>query len=204
MNFQLQPGKLFYNNSNLIVINLKGNRQLYRMTTEEFKNKVIPYSVKLYPMIFRILKNEEETRDALQELMMKLWNKRTDLNKCTNLSAYIITTAKNYSFDLLKKKRPLVLNEKEQYKILNIEENGIDLEKREKHEYVHMAIEKLPENYKTVIQLRDIDGFSFEEIKEMTGFEITHIRVILSRARLKVKQEVEKIYDYDESGRTFR
>ena len=36
------------------------------MTAEEFKNKVIPYSTKLYPMIFRILKNEEETRDALK------------------------------------------------------------------------------------------------------------------------------------------
>ena len=174
------------------------------MTTEEFKNKVIPYSVKLYPMIFRILKNEEETRDALQELMLKLWNKRTDLMQCSNLSAYIITTAKNYSFDLLKKKRPVIIGEKDEYKILNIAENGFDHEKREKYEYVHKTIEKLPENFKKVIRLRDIDGFSFEEIKEMTGYEIAHIRVILSRARLKVKQEIEKIYDYDESGRTFR
>lgn len=174
------------------------------MTTEEFKNKVIPYSVKLYPMIFRILKNEEETRDTLQELMLKLWNKRTELDQCTNLSAYIITIAKNYSFDLLKKKRPLVIGENDEYKILNIAENGIDPEKQEKYEHVHKTIEKLPEKLRTVIQMRDIDGFSFEEIKEMTGFEITHIRVILSRARLKVKQEIEKIYDYDESRSTFR
>lgn len=155
-------------------------------------------------MIFRILKNEEETRDALQELMLKLWNKRTDLNQCSNLSAYIITTAKNYSFDLLKKKRPAVIGENDEYKILNIAENGIDSEKLEKYEYVHKTIEKLPEKLRTVIQLRDIDGLSFEEIKEMTGFEITYIRVILSRARLKVKQEVEKIYDYDETRRFIR
>lgn len=174
------------------------------MTTEEFKNKVIPYSVKLYPMIFRILKNEEETRDALQELMLKLWNKRTDLKKCNNLQAYIITSAKNYSFDLLKRKRPIALEEKEEYKILNIEEKGIDLEDREKYEYVQKTIEKLPENFKTVIQLRDIDGFTFEEIKEITGFEVAHIRVILSRARMKVKQEVEKIYNYDESERIIK
>lgn len=174
------------------------------MTTEEFKNMVIPYSVKLYPMIFRILKNEEETRDALQELMLKLWNKRTDLNQCSNLTAYIITTAKNYSFDLLKKKRPAVIGENDEYKILNIAENGIDSEKQAKYEYVHKTIEKLPEKFRTVIQLRDIDGLSFEEIKEMTGFEITYIRVILSRARLKVKQEVEKIYDYDETRRFIR
>ena len=174
------------------------------MTAEEFKNKVIPYSVKLYPMIFRILKNEEETRDALQELMLKLWSKRTDLKTCSNLSAYIITTAKNYSFDLLKKKRPVIVGEKEEHRILNIAENGIDPDKRERYEYVHKTIEKLPEKLKTVIQLRDIDGFSFEEIKEMTGFEIAHIRVILSRARLKVKQEIEKIYDYDETRRFVR
>ena len=174
------------------------------MTAEEFKNKVIPYSVKLYPMIFRILKNEEETRDALQELMLKLWSKRTDLKTCSNLSAYIITTAKNYSFDLLKKKRPVIVGEKEEHRILNIAENGIDPDKQERYEYVHKTIEKLPEKLKTVIQLRDIDGFSFEEIKEMTGFEITYIRVILSRARMKVKQEIEKIYDYDETQRFVR
>lgn len=174
------------------------------MTAEEFKNKVIPYSVKLYPMIFRIIKNEEETRDAMQDLMLKLWYKRTDLMQCSNLSAYIITTAKNYSFDLLKKKRPTIFGEKDEFKILNIAENGIDPEKRERYEYVHKTIEKLPEKFRTVIQLRDIDGFSFEEIKEMTGFEIAHIRVILSRARLRVKQEVEKIYDYDETRRFVR
>ena len=174
------------------------------MTAEEFKNKVIPYSTKLYPMIFRILKNEEETRDALQDLMLKLWNKRTDLKKCSNLSAYIITTAKYYSFDLLKKKRPSTFREKDEYKILNIEENSFDPEKREKYEYVHKTIEKLPDKFKTVIRLRDIDGFTFEEIKEMTGYEITHIRVILSRARLKVREEIEKIYDYEDTRRIAR
>jgi len=174
------------------------------MTAEEFKDKVIPYSVKLYPLIFRILKNEEETRDALQDLMLKLWNKRTDLKQCSNLSAYIITVAKNDSFDLLKKKRPHVITEKDEFKILNIEASSIDPEKQEKYEYIHKTIEKLPDKYKTVIQYRDIDGFTFEEIKEITGFEITHIRVILSRARLKVKQEIEKIYDYDETRRFAR
>lgn len=174
------------------------------MTAEEFKNKVIPYSKKLYPLIFGILKNEEETRDALQDLMLKLWNKRTDLETCSNLSAYIITVAKNYSFDLLKKKRPMVFKEKDEFKILNIEETGYDPEKREKYEYVRQTIEKLPDKLRAVIRLRDIDGFTFEEIKEMTGFEITHIRVILSRARMKVKQEIEKIYDYDETRRFAR
>ncbi len=171
------------------------------MTAEEFKNKAIPMSRKLYPMLFRILKKEEETRDALQDLMLKLWSKRKELDKCTNLEAYIITMAKNHSFDLLKKKRPSAIGEKEEYRILNMETNDTNPELMEKYEQVHRIIEKLPEKLQTVIRLRDIDGFTFEEIKEITGFEPPYLRVILSRARLKVKQEVEKIYDYDETRR---
>jgi RNA polymerase sigma-70 factor, ECF subfamily len=178
---------------------LKSIRQIKQMTAEEFKNKIIPFSRKLYPMLFRILKNEEETRDALQDLMVKLWNRKSDLEKCTNQTAYIITVAKNYSFDLLKKKRPDKIGEKEEYKILNIESGDVHHDIKEKYEHVQKAIENLPEKYRTIIQLRDIDGFSFEEIKGMTGFEIPYLRVILSRARLKVKQEVEKIYDYDKT-----
>ncbi len=172
------------------------------MTAEEFKNNVIPFSRKLYPMIFRILKNEEETRDALQDLMLKLWNKRDYLESCTNQSAYIVTMAKNQSFDLLKKRRPLKIGEKEEYKIANLEDGSVHHETLEKYKHVQKTIEKLPEKYRRVIRLRDIDGFSFEEINEMTGFEVPYLRVILSRARLKVKQEVEKIYDYDKTRET--
>lgn len=171
------------------------------MTAEEFKNKVIPYSVKLFPMLFRILKNEEETRDALQDLMLKLWNKKADLEQCNNLSAYIITAAKNHCFDLLKKNRPNLMNEETEKQLLRIEALETDPEKTERLEHVHRVIGQMPEKYRTVIQLRDIDGFTFDEIKEMTGFEIPNIRVILSRARLKVKEEVEKIYDYERTGR---
>ena len=174
------------------------------MTTEEFKNKVIPFSVKLYPMLFRILKNEEETRDALQELMLRLWNKKEELDKCTNQSAYIFTAAKNYSFDLLKKKRPETIDEKQEYKLLNLEVEGADSDTIERYQRVRQVINDLPEKYKTVIQLRDIDGFSFDEIKEMTGYEVANLRVILSRARQKVKETIEKIYDYDTSGKYAR
>jgi RNA polymerase sigma-70 factor (ECF subfamily) len=167
------------------------------MTGEEFKNTVIPFSRKLYPMLKRILKDEEETRDALQDLMLKLWNKRHELDNCENPNAYIIAVSKNYSFDLLKKKRPSNIGEKEEYLLLNLETADLHPEVKEKYEHVHKVIEKLPEKYRAVIQFRDIDGFSFEEIKEITGFEVPYIRVILSRARTKVKQEVEKIFNYE-------
>ncbi|HPF50465.1 MAG TPA: RNA polymerase sigma factor [Draconibacterium sp.] len=170
------------------------------MTTEEFKNTVIPFSRKLYPMLFRILGDEEETRDALQDLMVKLWDKRKELKKCDNQSAYIIAVARNLSFDLLKKKRPVRIDGKEDNKMMLLKADDHS-DARERLNHVRTVIGQLPEKYREVISLRDIDGFEFEEIKEMTGYEVPYIRVLLSRARQKVKEEVEKTYDYGLSGK---
>ena len=168
------------------------------MTEADFKNSVIPYSRKLYPMLRRILKDEEETRDALQELMAKLWSKRDELDKCRNQQAFIVTVAKNYSFDLLKRKRLINFSVNGEQQFFHIESDEVSPDLKEKFEQVHKAIEKLPERYREIIRLRDIDGFTYEEIKEMTGLEVPHIRVVLSRARQKVKEEVEKIYNYED------
>jgi len=170
------------------------------MTTEEFKNTVIPFSRKLYPMLFRILRDEEETRDALQDLMVKLWNKRDELKNCNNPSAYIFTMARNLSFDLLKKRRPMRMDENDERKMMLLNSEDAT-EVRERMEQVRKVIEQLPEKYREVINLRDIDGLEFDEIKEMTGYEVPYIRVLLSRARQKVKEEVEKTYDYGLSGK---
>jgi RNA polymerase sigma-70 factor, ECF subfamily len=167
------------------------------MTAEEFQENIIPFSRKLFPMIKGILKDEEETRDAVQDLMLKLWAKRNDLDKCDNMNAYIVSSAKNYCFDLLKKKRPERISRNEEFKILNIQANELSQDVKEKHEQVHRIIANLPDKYREVIRLRDIDGFSFDEIKEITGFETPYIRVILSRSRLRVKSELLKIYDYE-------
>ncbi len=167
------------------------------MTAEEFRQHIIPYSRKLYPMIKRILRDEEESRDAVQELMLKLWSRRNDLGKCSNLQAYIIAVAKNHCLDALKKKHPSRISEREEYKIQNLRTEEKSLEVKEEYQQIHRIIAALPEKYGEVIRMRDINGFSFEEIKEMTGYEIPHIRVLLSRARMKVKSELLKVYDYE-------
>lgn len=172
------------------------------MTEEEFKNRVLPFSRKLYPLLKGILKDEEETRDALQELMLKLWRNRNELDKCHHPQAYIITMAKNYSYDVLKKKRPLRMSENGSREHLNLEADELNPDLKEKYEHVKKIIETLPDKYREVIQLRDIDGFSFEEIHEFTGLEITNIRVVLSRARQRVKEEIKKIYDYEDKRQT--
>jgi len=166
------------------------------MTTEEFKSRMLPYARRLYPLVKRILCSEEETRDALQELMIKLWNKRHDLQNCSNLDGFVATVARNFCFDLKKERKlPLLDPADEGRMVAPLAEN--DLEIREKLEHVHQIMKKLPDKYREVLQLREIEGFSFEEIRALTGYEIPYIRVLLSRSRMKVREELIKIYDYE-------
>ena len=166
------------------------------MSTEDFKNTIIPFVRKLYPMMKRFLKDEEDAKDAVQDLMVKLWDKRNDIDAAINRNSYIAAMAKNYCLDSLKKKRFVSIkdNDPKVLKLL-VSEPGIEI--MEKLERVNQVIDKLPEKYREIIKLRDIDGFSFDEISTMTGFEVPHLRVILSRSRLKVREELVKIYDYE-------
>lgn len=172
------------------------------MTEEEFKIEVIPFTRKLYPMMKFILKDQEEARDALQEMMYKLWRSRNELAKWKNPQAYIVTMAKNYCYDLLKKKKPSRIEDNVSGSFLHLEDGISDHELKEKYEQVRLIIDSLPEKHRQVIRLRDVDGFEFEEIKVLTGLEISNIRVILSRARQKVKEELKKIYDYEDKRQT--
>jgi RNA polymerase sigma-70 factor, ECF subfamily len=169
---------------------------IIRMTAEEFKNRMVPYARKLFPMMKRILGSEEETRDALQEVMLKLWDKRQYLRNCANPDGYVATAARNYCFDL-KKKRKITVMGFDGNPVLQVAAPGVDPDARERLEHVHRIMQNLPENYREVLQLREIDGFSFEEIHAMTGFEIPYIRVLLSRSRMRLKEELDKVYNYE-------
>lgn len=167
------------------------------MTAEQFKNDILPWSRKLYPMVKRLLKHDAEVQDALQDVMLKLWDKRQKLLQFEKPEAYILTVCRNHCLDLLKKKRPQTMDESQEYQLANLPQQGANMDAMEKLAIVRQVMEKLPEKYREVIQYREIDGFDFEEIKVMTGFEVAHLRVILSRARLKLKEEISKIYDYE-------
>ena len=166
------------------------------MSNEEYKNTIIPLVAKLYPMVKQLLRDEEDVKDALQDLVVKLWDKRNEIDSASNKPSYIFAMARNYCLDSLKRKKfiPIMENDPE---IINLATHEPGIEIHEKLERVNQIIEMLPEKYREVIKLRDMDGFSFEEISQITGHEIPHLRVILSRSRLKVREELVKIYEYE-------
>ena len=62
---------------------------------------------------------------------------------------------------------------------------------------VFQVMQSLPEQQKTIVHLRDIEGYAFEEVQEITGFDLNYIRVNLSRGRKKIRETIQNMQRYE-------
>lgn len=167
------------------------------MNTIDFKNKVFSLSERLFPMVSRMLGNNANAEDAIQEIMIKLWVRRKQIGQHPNITGYVILTARNYCIDLLKKKNPEMDDSTLQFEILESENGYEQLEWKELNSIIKKLLKKLPEQQREIIMMRDIDGYEFMEIAAALQLKIEHVRVLLSRARKQVAIELEKTYCYE-------
>lgn len=167
------------------------------MLVRDFKTDVLPISNKLLRFALQILQNEEEAKDVLQDVFLKLWQKRDELGKVENLEAFAIRMIRNRCLDLIRSRRTVSLELVK--KNIQTEEDYSDADYLENTELAGLAkriIAELPDLQRTVIHLRDIEQLEYEEIAEVTELNVNAIRVNLSRARKKVRDEILKIQNY--------
>lgn len=167
------------------------------MNSKEFKHKILPLSVRIFSMAARILGDEEEAKDAVQDIMIKLWDHRKQLETHPNINGFVFLTSRNYCLDLLRKKNMVEANQAYHHLMADIYHDSNKNEYRELEKIIKQIINVLPENQKEVLSMRDLDGLEFEEISTITNLKTEHIRVLLSRARKYVRIELEKIYCYE-------
>lgn len=176
-------------------MNLCLSRLTIEMNHDDFNKKVFSLKDKLYRFALRFLQDSDDALDLVQETMIKLWNKRKELNSVNSIESFAIKITKNGCFDLLKHKRITRNKEAEIIEYSNSQCRPIN-EAVEKLEFVRSIINSLPETQRMVIQLRDIEELELNEIKEITGLNDNAIRANLSRARKKVRDEINNIYSY--------
>ncbi len=162
------------------------------MNSDEFKKMVLPHGKKLFHFARLLLKDEYSAQDAVQEVYVKLWNMRKELVKINNIEAFAI------KINRMKSKKPVFIEDYsagfDQQK--DVHEPDKMLERDEKIRNLYAILETLPEQQRILIKLRDIDGYEFDEIAEITDLNEVTIRVNLSRARKKIREELTKIDSY--------
>ncbi|HAV54862.1 MAG TPA: RNA polymerase subunit sigma-70 [Aequorivita sp.] len=165
------------------------------MEKTEFITVIMPFKDKLYRLAKRILVSKDEAEDAVQEVFLKLWNGKQNIENYKNPEAFAITMTKNYCLDRLKSKQAsnLKIVHSNYQTSENIEKR---IEANDGVEMVFRIMETLPEQQRIVLQLRDVEQFEFSEIAQMLDSNETAIRVALSRARKAVKDEMIKNYKY--------
>ena len=146
------------------------------MTHAIFKETVFCLKDEMYRFAKRFVLSSDEAEDVVQDLMMKFWQKKEELANFGNLKSYALKSVKNECLNRLKHHDVKVGFAKEQ---------------------IIGFINQLPEKQKAVIHLKDVEEYEVSEISEMLEMEENAVRVNLMRARQKVKEQIQKLMDFE-------
>lgn len=166
------------------------------MTQSEFLKIVMPFKDKVFRLAKRLLVSREEAEDATQEVLLKLWRNKGQIESYKNVEAFSMTMTKNFCFDKLKSKQSQNL------KIVhsNYQDHTVALQKQievnDSLNWVDKIIKDLPEQQKLVVQLRDIEQYSIDEISKMLDMKPVAVRVALSRARKIIREKLTTTHNY--------
>lgn len=166
------------------------------MTIEDFKKEVLPLKNKIFRFAKRLMNIHEEAEDITQDVFMKLWNKKEELMQYRSIEALAMTVTKNLCLDKIKSKKTQTVELNNNNRFITEANPYKHAETADNMALMNRIIDSLPEQQKIIIQLREIEGYEFEEIVSITGLNINVIRVNLSRARQKIKEELTKNFNY--------
>ena len=151
------------------------------MTVPEYNKSVNDYADNLFRFVLKNIKDEDRARDIVQDTFEKLWIK-VDTVTASKVKSYLFTTAYHTFIDVIRKEKRMGSWEEADTKNLGHAEQYSDLK-----EVLNLGLEKLPENQKAVLLLRDYEGYSYQEIAEITELTLDQVKVYIYRARLFLK-----------------
>lgn len=169
------------------------------MDLQAFKQRILPVQGRLFRLASMFLRNREEAEDAMQDVLLRLWSNRQQLDTYQSVEALAVQMTKNLCLDRLKS--PTRQKMTDDSSLLTIQAEGISpyrqTELTDSATLLRRLIDELPEQQKFILHLRDVEEYSFEEIEQVTGLTVNNIRVILSRARQRLRDNYLKANAYE-------
>ena len=177
---------------------------------ESFLSLFKEYESKIYNFIYRMTQNEADAEELTQEVFIRVWNGLDGLRSGSSVTPWIYRIASNACFDSFRKnKRTLkeeILEPDDEFlydaKIPLIED---EIYKSKMAECIRSYIAKLPEDYRAVILLHDIEGFKNSDIADMLGISLDAVKIRLHRARGRLREVLSRECRvlYDRSGEIY-
>lgn len=152
-----------------------------QMTPAEYNQCVDRYADGVYRFILKNIKDEEKARDVVQDAFTKMWEKVKDI-QAEKAKSYLFTSAYHTMIDRIRKDKKQTVLESAPAHLYITKNTYSDLQ-----EILHEAAQRLPEIQRTVLLLRDYEGYSYQEIGEITELSESQVKVYIFRARKTMK-----------------
>jgi len=181
---------------------------------EAFETLVERYQDKVYRLAFRFMRNETEAKEIVQETLLSVWRKLDGFKGDSQFSSWLYRVTANAALMRLRTQRrhPEVSTEELDPSFLDrggpaaygqVNSPGDnwarrpddELQSDELRKQLQRAIDDLPEIYRTVFLIRDVDGFSTEETAEALDISVPTVKTRLHRARIALREAISKYFD---------
>jgi len=171
-------------------------------TLEAYEILVKRYKDPLMNFVFRFVGDKDACTDIVQDTMIKFYLKKDSYKSLAKFSTWIYTIAGNLAKNELKRRKRrtfISISNNDEEKSIQIEDKSFVAPDRAadnliKNEIIQKALLKVKPVYREVVILRDIQGFAYEEIAEMTGMSIGTVKSRINRGRTHLQKLLKNIY----------
>lgn len=157
------------------------------MTSAEYNISVDNYADSIYRFIVKNINNTDKAKDIVQDTFEKLWLKKENVAP-EKVKSYLFTTAYHTLIDVVRREKHSTSFDSVNYNHHWHTEQYTDL-----NEVLHAALKQLPEIQRSVIMLRDYEGYTYDEIGQITGLTEAQVKVYIYRGRNFLKEYIGKL-----------
>lgn len=165
------------------------------MSVKLFNSVILSFNDSFYRFALSILKDSDSAKDAVQDCLAKIWDKRQSLDSLDNPRAWAMKIVRNHCLDVIRSHRPLI-DIADSPAIAGGDTPDFDLLYQDQQRWFKETVDMLPVKQREIFHLREVEEMSYQEIADVLGLNLNEVKVSLHRARTKVRSTLEKVEAY--------
>lgn len=155
------------------------------------------FFTRLFNFSMLYIHKKEVAEEIVNDIMMKVWNKKEELTRINNLETYLFVAARNHSLNYLAQYSPYhvaIEPDNPQGQLIDLHDPNKELEWKELHSRLSQAIDELPDQCRTVFRLIREEGFRYKQVAEILNISPRTVETQLFRAIKKLDRIIEKSF----------